>query len=114
MLGVFVAYFVTIVIFAGLYLMVNKVGEHYNPAAVPADGGGGGENPPTNYELTAETLAVAGAEGGVGGDVIMADVGSSFCGMDINNHMEGECQDETFCLEFVEVDLHHSVRLLGI
>ena len=92
MLGVFVAYFVTIVIFAGLYLMVNKVGEHYNPAAdVPDGNGGSGGNPPTmNYnELTAETLAVAGAEGGE--DVIMADVGSSFCGMDINNHMEGEC-----------------------
>ena len=92
MLGVFVAYFVTIVIFAGLYLMVNKVGEHYNPAAVPADGGDSGNPPTMNYndELTAETLAVAGAEGGNGGDVIMADVGSSFCGMDINNHMEGE------------------------
>ena len=98
MLGVFVAYFVTIVIFAGLYLMVNKVGEHYNPAAAVPDGNGGGDgNPPTmnyNDELTTETLAVTGAEGG--GDVIMADVGSSFCGMDINNHMEGECHDENY------------------
>jgi len=84
MLGVFAAYFVTIVIFAGLYLTVNKVGERYN-------NGGGGVNP--------NGLDVAAAVGGVvsGGDnngimesdIDMADV-SSFCGMDINNHMEGE------------------------
>lgn len=64
MLGVFVAYFVTIMIFAGLYLAVNKVGEHWEPAGT---GGGGG------LAMGAET-----------GDVEVA----SFCGMDINNHME--------------------------
>ena len=30
MLGVFAAYFITIVIFAGLYLTVNKVGVYYD------------------------------------------------------------------------------------
>ena len=74
MLGVFIAYFVTIVIFAGLYLTVNKVGERYNHGDI--DGGGGGGGGPN------------GEEGGMEYEN-MADV-SSFCGMDINNHMEGE------------------------
>lgn len=68
MLGVFAAYFVTIVIFAGLYLTVNKVGEHWYSNGSGID--------PNGMEVdTAEMM----------GD------GVSFCGMDINNHMEGEC-----------------------
>lgn len=67
MLGVFAAYFVTIVLFAGLYLTVNKVGEHYS--------NGNGIDPNGMEVDTAEMM----------GD------GVSFCGMDINNHMEGEC-----------------------
>ena len=82
MLGVFIAYFVTIVVFAGLYLTVNKVGERYNHHA-DIDGGGGGDGNPNG-----------GGGGGPNGEGMeyenMADV-SSFCGMDINNHMEGEC-----------------------
>jgi len=86
MLGVFAAYFVTIVIFAGLYLAVNKVGERYN------NGDNGGVNP--------NELDVAAAGGVIGGDNVDAETmendinmleTSSFCGMDINNHMEGEC-----------------------
>jgi len=69
MLGVFVAYFVTIVIFAGLYLAVNKAGEYYGN--VPATDGGGGAD-----------LSLGSSTGD--GDVEVA----SFCGMDINNHME--------------------------
>ena len=69
MLGVFVAYFVTIVLFAGLYLAVNKAGEYYGN--VPATDGGGG----AGLSLGSDT-----------GDAEVA----SFCGMDINNHMEGE------------------------
>ncbi|KAL7531952.1 hypothetical protein ACHAXR_004329 [Thalassiosira sp. AJA248-18] len=67
MLGVFVAYFITIVIFAGLYLTVNKVGMHY--AESDTNGGGGGND----MSLGSGT-----------GDVDIP----SFCGMDINNHME--------------------------
>mmetsp|Transcript_11735 Transcript_11735/g.16828 ORF Transcript_11735/g.16828 Transcript_11735/m.16828 type:complete len:595 (+) Transcript_11735:220-2004(+) len=63
MLGVFAAYFITIVLFAGLYLTVNKVGERYS---------GGGINQNGMEVDTAEMI----------GD------GVSFCGMDINNHME--------------------------
>ena len=62
MFGVFVAYFITIVIFAGLYLAVNKVGTYYEH----------GETHGENYMITGEVD------------------GTSFCGMDINNHMEGE------------------------
>ena len=81
MLGVFIAYFVTIVIFAGLYLTVNKVGERYNNQG-DIDGGGGGDGGGGPN---------GGAEGGMKYENMdMADV-SSFCGMDINNHMEGEC-----------------------
>ena len=77
MLGVFIAYFVTIVVFAGLYLTVNKVGERYNHPIDGGGGGGGGGGP-------------NGEEGGMEYENMdMADV-SSFCGMDINNHMEGE------------------------
>jgi len=57
MFGIFIAYFITIVIFAGLYLTVNKVGSH------------------------ADVLLGSGAT--------FAE-SSSFCGMDINNHMEGK------------------------
>lgn len=80
MLGVFAAYFVTIVIFAGLYLTVNKVGERYNS--------GGGVNP---NGLDVSVREVTGGDNGMDmeSDIDMADV-SSFCGMDINNHMEGE------------------------
>ena len=47
MLGVFIAYFVTIVVFAGLYLTVNKVGERYNHSDIDGGGGdsGGGGGP---------------------------------------------------------------------
>ena len=81
MLGVFAAYFVTIVIFAGLYLTVNKVGERYN-----SDGGGVNPN-----GLDVSVREVTGGDNGMDmeSDIDMADV-SSFCGMDINNHMEGE------------------------
>lgn len=70
MLGVFVAYIITIVIFAGLYLTVNKVGLHYEGHKSTAinDGDGNGS-----------FLAT-------GGDDIEVP---TFCGMDINNHMEG-------------------------
>eukprot|EP00581_Thalassiosira_minuscula_P012123 CAMPEP_0183712090 /NCGR_PEP_ID=MMETSP0737-20130205/7340_1 /TAXON_ID=385413 /ORGANISM="Thalassiosira miniscula, Strain CCMP1093" /LENGTH=638 /DNA_ID=CAMNT_0025940667 /DNA_START=1 /DNA_END=1913 /DNA_ORIENTATION=- len=67
--GIFVAYFVTIVIFAGLYLTVNKVGEYYGEDSTNGDGGG---------------AAYWSVESSGGSDV---DV-PSFCGMDINNHME--------------------------
>lgn len=67
MLGIFVAYFITIVIFAGLYLSVNKVGMHY--ADTGGEGGdGGGDN---NVQLGDSDVDVP-----------------SFCGMEINNHME--------------------------
>ena len=84
MLGVFIAYFVTIVVFAGLYLTVNKVGERYNNHGDIDNGGdgsdGGGGGGPNG----------GGEEGGMEYENnVMADV-SSFCGMDINNHMEGE------------------------
>lgn len=73
MLGVFVAYFITIVIFAGLYLAVNKVGMYYGNS--------------TNGD--AFTI---GEEGGMNDLSLGAGAGDveSFCGMDINNHMEGE------------------------
>jgi hypothetical protein len=54
MLGIFVAYFVTIVLFAGMYLTINKVGAAY---------------------VDSEGNTVSDAK---------------YCGMDINNHMEGE------------------------
>ena len=74
MLGVFVAYFITIVIFAGLYLTVNKVGVYYN----------GGEN-----DLILSSSEVEKNSLSLGAGASDTDV-SSFCGMDINNHMEGE------------------------
>jgi hypothetical protein len=54
MLGIFIAYFVTIVLFAGMYLTINKVGAAYEDS-----------------------------EGNTVSD-------AKYCGMDINNHMEGE------------------------
>lgn len=103
MLGVFAAYFVTIVIFAGLYLAVNKFGgERYN------GGGGGGVNP--------DELDVAAAGGGIGRDNADAETmendinmleTSSFCGMDINNHMEGEC-----CSVFIGIGFCSSLRCM--
>ena len=75
MLGVFAAYFVTIVVFAGLYLTVNKVGVYYGDST-------NGEN----------LLSLEAEEGSLSLGVGASDVGvSSFCGMDINNHMEGKC-----------------------
>lgn len=67
LLGVFAAYFVTILIFAGLYLAVNKVGQYYGASDEQGIGGGDGD------------LLL---EGTADGEV------PSFCGMDINNHME--------------------------
>jgi hypothetical protein len=52
MLGIFVAYFFTIVIFAGMYLTINKVGSGYSAGVTVSD--------------------------------------AKYCGMDIDNHMEGE------------------------
>lgn len=81
MLGVFAAYFVTIVIFAGLYLTVNKAGVYYGD-----DGTNGANNLVLESINTAESdLSLEAGAGGDGVDV------ASFCGMDINNHMEGEC-----------------------
>ena len=80
MLGVFAAYFVTIVIFAGLYLTVNKVGERYN-----SDGGVN----PNGLDVSVREVSGGDNNGILESDIDMADV-SSFCGMDINNHMEGE------------------------
>ena len=74
MLGVFAAYFITIVIFAGLYLTVNKVGVYYDHS----DTTHGGET----TELMTEDFALGSGTSGVDEP--------SFCGMDINNHMEGE------------------------
>jgi hypothetical protein len=54
MLGIFIAYFVTIVLFAGMYLTINKVGG-------------------SNANNEGATISNA-----------------NYCGMDINNHMEGE------------------------
>lgn len=67
MMGVFFAYFVTIVLFAALYLTVNKVGSYYGDDGT--NGGGG------DFGLS------------LGSDTNDIDV-PSFCGMDINNHME--------------------------
>ena len=54
MLGIFIAYFVTIILFAGMYLTINKVGGGY---------------------VNNEGATISNA---------------NYCGMDINNHMEGE------------------------
>lgn len=82
MLGVFTAYFITIVVFAGLYLTVNKVGEHYG------DNTNGGEGK--------DDMALYYGDSTNGGEDVDLSLGSgandvevsSFCGMDINNHME--------------------------
>ena len=71
MIGVFIAYFITIVIFAGLYLLVNKVGVYYDHGSTH------GDMTETKEDLTSI--------------VDVSDEQSSFCGMAINNHMEGEC-----------------------
>jgi len=68
MLGVFIAYVITIVIFAILYLWVNKIGQYYGGETSSSEGGGGG-----------------GLSLGTGASDVEV---SSFCGMDINNHME--------------------------
>lgn len=96
MLGVFVAYFVTIVIFAGLYLMVNKVGERYKGDIV---------NPNELHDVTAASTDAAFVWGVIEknnnevtsvGTTNLADV-SSFCGMDINDHMEGKISRFLLC-----------------
>ena len=76
MIGVFIAYFITIVIFAGLYLTVNKVGVYYDHGSA-GSGAIHGEMNEADVDLTSL--------------VEVSDEQSSFCGMDINNHMEGEC-----------------------
>ena len=108
LMGVFAAYFVTIVVFAGLYLTVNEVGKRY------AGGGHGTDGLELDMSGGAELAGVDGSglglglthaeSGSVGGtgatsrflsaDTNDAEVPPEFCGMDINNHMEGEfiCQ----------------------
>ena len=54
MFGIFIAYFFTIVVFAEMYLTINKVGAGY---------------------VNNEGATISNA---------------NYCGMDINNHMEGE------------------------
>ena len=76
MIGVFIAYFITIVIFAGLYLIVNKVGVYY-------DHGSAGSSS-THGDMTETKVDLTSL-------VDVSDEQSSFCGMAINNHMEGEC-----------------------
>jgi len=71
-LGVFTAYFITIVIFAGLYLTVNKVGIYY-------DGDDSGTHGSDTNLLTTEENDM---------NLIETSGDPSFCGMDINNHME--------------------------
>ena len=98
LMGVFAAYFVTIVAFAGLYLTVNEVGKRYA-------GGGHGTD---GLALGSEMAGVDGTDVGLGAhvdysvdgpgstsrllsaDTSDAEVPPEFCGMDINNHMEGE------------------------
>ena len=71
-LGVFTAYFITIVIFAGLYLTVNKVGIYY-------DGDDSGTHGFDTNLFTSEENDL---------NLIETSGDPSFCGMDINNHME--------------------------
>ena len=71
-LGVFTAYFITIVIFAGLYLTVNKVGIYY-------DGDDSGTHGSDKTSFTTEESDM---------NLIETSGDPSFCGMDINNHME--------------------------
>eukprot|EP00804_Cyclotella_cryptica_P007892 CCRYP_001444-RB/>CCRYP_001444-RB protein AED:0.05 eAED:0.05 QI:335/1/1/1/1/1/4/682/497 len=70
LLFVFLAYFCTIVVFAGLYYSVNKLGVHYHNVSAESDGGSSGGVPPgMSFVATDEEV-------------------ESFCGMDINTFME--------------------------
>jgi len=89
MLGVFTAYFITIVIFAGLYLTVNKVGVYYGD-----DTNGKGEDMDlysTNGEGEDVDLSL-GSSGANGAEV------SSFCGECLGRHFlsDGSFSDITF------------------
>ena len=75
-MGVLVAYFLTILCFAGLYWTVNRVGERW----FMEDAGGDGDNAVMGGPSLDLNLFAAD------GDVATP----SFCGMDINTHMEGE------------------------
>jgi hypothetical protein len=72
---VFLAYFCTIVVFAGLYYSVNKLGAHDGHSSEEGEGESSGGIPPElNY-------------------VAMDEGVESFCGMDINTFIEGQCMN---------------------
>ncbi|KAL3797688.1 hypothetical protein ACHAWO_003698, partial [Cyclotella atomus] len=83
---IFLAYFATVVVFAGLYYAVNKLGVHYghtDESAIPEDGvinGGNGVPPSSSYysSLKSDEGVYVTERGGV----------DSFCGMDVNSFME--------------------------
>ena len=108
---VFGAYFVTILAFAGLYLTVNEVGRAY-AGGHGADGLDGGLWDSGFAGVPGPGLRTAGGPsarpgGGVVGRAPAprllsagtsdSDVPPEFCGMDINNHMEGESGFDLRC-----------------
>jgi hypothetical protein len=90
---IFLAYFATIVIFAGFYYAVNKLGVYYghnDEGPISTDGvihGGNGVPPDSAY---------LESSGGVYSDE--GEGVESFCGMDVNTFMEGESISLCVCM----------------
>lgn len=64
-------------VFAGLYYSVNKLGAHYGQVSEEGEGESSGVPPEMLYVATDEGV-------------------ESFCGMDINTFIEGECLTATY------------------
>jgi len=93
---IFIAYFLTILVFAGFYLALNRAGGYFSHES--KDGGGGGA-----------ALALSNSyvrEGKFYRQITVGDgaIDQSYCGMDINNNMEGELNFSM--LLFVSIFFH--------
>lgn len=82
---IFIAYFLTILVFAGFYLALNRAGGYFSHES--KDGGGGGAAVALSNSYFREgrfyhQIAV--------GDAADGAIDQSYCGMDINNNMEGK------------------------
>lgn len=92
---VFAAYFVTILAFAGLYLTVNEVGRAYGgghgAGGLELGGtGGGGALGGSPASVESEVVGPGSTSRLLSAGTSDGEVPPEFCGMDINNHMEGE------------------------
>ncbi len=81
---IFIAYFLTILVFAGFYLGLNRAGGYFSNGNNVGGGGGATMTLSNSFVRDGRFYRQITV-----GDAADGATGQSYCGMDINNNMEG-------------------------